>query len=93
MGWILIKIVDAIADILILLLVARALLSWFVNGGNENVYRIYTMLCTITEPIVGPCRRFCSRWNTGALDMSVLMAFLLIYLVRGALIMLLGLIF
>ena len=40
----------------------------------------------LTEPIVEPCRRLLSRWNTGMLDFSVLLAFFLVEIVENILI-------
>jgi YggT family protein len=77
-----------------LLLAARALLSWFVNPrmGVPNImlYRLNFLLIRLTEPIVTPCRRFLSGFNTGMLDFSVMAAILAVMLVRRLLIVLIG---
>lgn len=69
-------------DILIFLLLARAVLSWFVNGPYNSLYKIYGIICNITEPIVAPCRRLSMKLNTGMLDLSVFFAFFLVSIAR-----------
>jgi YggT family protein len=48
--------------------------------------KIYGLTIRLTEPVVEPCRRLLSRFNTGVLDFSVLLAFFLIQFVANALI-------
>ena len=65
---------------LIFAIIARALASWFVQDpGNP----IVAMLNDITEPIVGPVRRFMP--NTGMIDFSPLVALILLQLLRTVL--------
>ncbi|WP_312355403.1 YggT family protein [Aminipila sp.] len=82
MKYLLINAVSWFGDILIFLLLGRAVLSWFVTGSYNSLYRIYEMVCNITEPIVAPCRRLSMRLNTGMLDLSVFFAFFLVSIVR-----------
>ncbi|QIB69015.1 YggT family protein [Aminipila butyrica] len=89
MKYLLINAVSWFADILIFLLLARAILSWFIAGRYNTVYRIYEVLCNVTEPIVAPCRRLSMRLNTGMLDLSVFFAFFLVSFARTIIIMLL----
>nr|WP_315024078.1 YggT family protein [uncultured Aminipila sp.] len=89
MKFLLINAVNWFGDILIFLLLARAVLSWFVNGPYNNVYKIYQVICNITEPIVAPCRRLSMKLNTGMLDLSVFLAFFLVSIVRKLIITLL----
>ncbi|MCR5481659.1 MAG: YggT family protein [Clostridia bacterium] len=86
MTYLIIKVINLLANIILLMLGARAVASWFMSGGSPNVYRFYNTMCSLTEPIVAPCRRFCSRWNTGMFDFSVLLAFLLVQVIRSILI-------
>jgi len=84
----LITAVDAFAKLIIYLLLARAIGSWFIRPGN-SLFRIYQGLVMITEPVVAPCRRITARLNTGMLDLSVFLAFFLVMIVRDLLIRLL----
>ncbi len=68
---------------LIFAIIARALASWFVQDpGNP----IVAMLHDITEPIVGPIRRFMP--TTGMIDFSPLVALLLLQILRTLLLQL-----
>lgn len=89
MKYLLINAVSWFADILIFLLLARAILSWFVTGPYNNLYKIYQVLCNITEPIVAPCRNLSMRFNFGMLDLSVFFAFFLVSIARKLIVMIL----
>lgn len=89
MKFLLINAVNWFGDILIFLLLGRAILSWFVTGPYNNLYKIYEILCNITEPIVAPCRKLSMKLNTGMLDLSVFFAFFLVSIVRKLIITLL----
>lgn len=83
---ILIYAISWFANLLVTLLLVRALLSWFANNPYSMLGKIYMVLVRLTEPIVMPCRRLLSRFNTGMFDFSVLLAMLLIELVANLLI-------
>ena len=65
-------------NILVALLLIRALMSWFVRDMYSPMGKIYGAIIRFTEPIVMPFRRMLSRLNTGMLDFSVLLAMLVI---------------
>ena len=65
---------------LIFAIIARALASWFVQDPANP---IVAMLNDITEPIVGPVRRFMP--NTGMIDFSPLVALILLQILRSVL--------
>ena len=65
-------------NILVALLLIRALMSWFVRDMYSPMGKIYGSIIRFTEPIVMPFRRLLSRFNTGMLDFSVLLAMLVI---------------
>ena len=82
---ILAQIVIWISNVLIIILLARSVLSWVVYYGNRynsGLGRVFQILTNITEPIVAPVRRLISRFvNTGSLDLAPLATFFLIILV------------
>lgn len=82
MKYLIINAVSWFADIIIFLLLARAVLSWFVAGTYNSFYKAYAVLCNLTEPIVEPCRRITMRLNTGMLDLSVFLAFFVVSILR-----------
>lgn len=67
-----------LCNIIIYMMLGRAILSWFVNPYNANpngfMYKLYAFLTQVTEPIVRPFRNFLSRFNTGPVDFSLFLA-------------------
>lgn len=86
---ILIKAVNWFAEILTFLIIARAIMSWFVRDPSSSLFNIYQTIIKITEPIIAPCRMLLSRFNTGMMDFSILVAFLLISVARNIIVALL----
>ncbi|MFR7990961.1 MAG: YggT family protein [Anaerovoracaceae bacterium] len=95
MAYILIRAINWFAQLLILALVIRALLSWFARDPYSTLGKVYMVLVRLTEPVVNPCRRLLQRFNvnTGMFDFSVLLAFFLIEIVARLLTYLIVLIF
>jgi uncharacterized protein YggT (Ycf19 family) len=81
----LITAVNFIAQVMLFLLMGRAICSWFARGGGTG-YMIYMVLTRLTEPIVAPCRKITNRFSTGMIDISVLLAFFLVMIVRYVLV-------
>ena len=88
--YILAQLVSWISNILIIILLARSVLSWVVFSGyryNPQLGRVYRILTGITEPLVSPVRRFLSRFiRTGHLDLAPLATFFIIMIVSRILI-------
>ena len=80
-------------NILVALLVLRAVMSWLVRDMYSPLGKIYGALIRFTEPIVMPFRRLLSRFNTGMLDFSVLLAMLVIEMVGNILVKIIVLFF
>ena len=74
------------AELLTTILLVRCIFSWFPMNPNGILGKIYALTIRLTEPVVEPCRRLLSRFNTGVFDFSVLLAFFLIQFVANALI-------
>ena len=79
------QLVYWVCQILIIVLIARAILSWIVFYGrqfNSPLGRIYHVLSKITEPVVAPVRRLISRFiNTGPIDIAPLATFFIIMII------------
>lgn len=88
MGIILARAINLFAQIITLFLVGRAIFSWFGQNPYSTAGKIYRFLIDITEPIVMPCRNLIARlnFNTGMLDFSVFLAFILVELIARVLI-------
>ena len=95
MGFIVIRAIAWFANIIELMLIGRAILSWIVNSGNQTVYRAYMFLGSLTEIVVAPCRLLLQKLNinTGMFDFSVLLALILVQAIEGILIRLAYIIF
>ena len=86
----LIQAINGFFQVLIYLIFGRAILSWFIRPG-DRLYPIYLLLVRITEPILGPCRRFSARFGLPpGVDFSPIMALVLIWIVRWLVLMVLG---
>jgi YggT family protein len=79
-------LVTVIAQVLILVLIARAILSWLPRIGVLTP--VATVLDGITEPILSPIRRRLPLF--GGLDLSPLVALLLISVVEALVLALLA---
>ncbi|MFQ6057618.1 MAG: YggT family protein [Anaerolineae bacterium] len=80
----LIYFINLLFDILSLAIIARALLSWFrINPYHPAV----TLLNQITEPILAPLRRYIPP--IGMIDITPIVALILLQLIRRLLITLL----
>lgn len=84
MVFVIITAISWFANMLVTLLLIRAIMSWFVTDMYSTFWgRFYGALIRFTEPIVEPFRIFLSRFNTGMLDFSVLLAMLAIELISN----------
>lgn len=71
--------IDIFAQLLIIAIFARVIISWFIPSGSSRG-GISQFINDITEPILGPIRKIMPR--TGMLDLSPIIAFLLIEFFR-----------
>jgi YggT family protein len=69
--------VEVLCDVLIVAIVARALLSWFINDPRNP---LISVLDQVTEPILAPLRRIMPR--TGMFDFTPLVAVLILIAIR-----------
>jgi YggT family protein len=85
--------ISRFCELLTFLLMARAVLSWFVNPYGYKrgaLHKISGILTQLTEPIVSPCRKLLRNFNTGMFDFSLLVAMLAVWLFRRLAIILLS---
>ncbi|HML38003.1 MAG TPA: YggT family protein [Bacillota bacterium] len=93
MVFILIRAVNFFIQLLIYLILAGAILSWFARGPYGSLYQIYSVINRITEPILAPCRRLLYRFGLGGtVDFSPVLAILLLSLLDRVIISILGMI-
>ncbi len=60
------------------IIIVRALLSWFIHDPRNPIVRI---LDTLTEPLLGPIRRIVPPETFGGLDISPILALVVIQLI------------
>lgn len=73
----LIQLIIYLFNALTLIVIARALLSWFDPGMRSSIGKI---LVDITEPLLGPIRRMIP--SAGGLDFSPIILIILLQLIE-----------
>jgi YggT family protein len=75
------QLVYLLLNVLILAIVIRAILSWFMPVGRDPVTRL---LVDITEPLLNPIRQLTGRLIPGMMiDFSPLVAIILLQVLAG----------
>ena len=69
----------AIGQIYVIILIARAIFSWFPIRSDSALVPIVRFLHAVTEPVLAPLRRVIPAM--GMFDISFLVAFLIIQIV------------
>lgn len=80
-----VSVIDLVLELYGWVLIAAIVFSWLyafgvVNPRNQIVANIGGILDRLTEPVLRPIRRFLP--NLGGLDLSPLVVFLAIFLIR-----------
>jgi len=84
----LLLLIDQIIYIYIWILILTVVFSWLIafnviNTQNRFVFTVVNILHRLTEPLLGPIRRFLP--DLGGLDISPVVLLLLLYFVRNLL--------
>lgn len=88
MNTIIIYVVASLLRILQFLFFARAIMSWFAQGGSSQIYEF---LCLVTEPLIQPFRSLLSRIDAlrgSPFDLAFLLAFFVLIALEQVLYML-----
>jgi YggT family protein len=74
-------------DLYLLLLFGRIILSWFPIAPGSAMASIFSLLYTVTEPVLGPIRRMLPPLSMGGmgLDLSPIIVLVLMQVIKGAL--------
>ena len=85
----LINLIDSVITLYIWCIILSSILSWLiafkvVNTSNQFVYMIGNFLHKITDPLLGPIRRFLP--NLGGIDISPIILILLLIFLKNLLI-------
>ena len=75
----LIRAINTFLQVIVYLILGRAIMSWFIRPG-DRLYPFYVSIIRLTEPILSPFRNLTSRFlgNSG-IDLSPLLAIFAIY--------------
>ena len=76
------EILCALATAYLVVLFARAIMSWFPVRPGTGISSVYRVLLDITEPVLAPLRRVIPP--AGPFDLSFLVAFIVISILRQA---------
>ena len=77
-------------DVLVMLIVVEAIMSWFVPAMPYQLQRIYGFLQSLTEPFLRPFRMLFSRFTASmGIDFSPILAIFVIQMVGRAVLILL----
>ncbi len=80
---VLIIAVNLFFEVLIYLILGRAILSWFVRNPYDMLGKLYSLAIQITEPIISPCRHILARFGmTGTIDFSPILALIGLSILR-----------
>jgi YggT family protein len=73
-----------VINVYILLVIVRALMSWFPLRSGTTAYRIYSWIYDVTEPYLQLFRRVLPpvRMGNAALDLSPIVGFVVLIIVR-----------
>lgn len=80
-----VRVVRYILEIYIIILVARALLSWFPLQAGSPLLGVVRVLDRLTEPVLAPIRRILPPMRAGgmAIDLSIIVAIIVIQIVAS----------
>lgn len=79
-------LVCSVLNLFLLVLFVRVILSWFPISPGSAMASVYSVLYTITEPVLGPLRRVLPPVGMGGmgLDLSPIILFFGIIVISGA---------
>ncbi|MEG1930081.1 MAG: YggT family protein [Anaerovorax sp.] len=88
---ILIVAISRFCEIIVYMILIRAIMSWFVRNPYGSIYKLYMILCQVTDLIIEPCRRLLQRFRigTGPLDFAPMVAIIFVFLIQNILLKLL----
>jgi YggT family protein len=76
-----VPILCLLIQLYILVLVARAISTWFPVRADSGMGQIVGVLVTVTEPVLGPARRIIPP--LGMIDISFIVVIIALQLFRG----------
>ncbi len=78
----LLQTINMFFQVIIYLILGRALMSWFIRPG-DRLYPLYVAIIRITEPILTPFRNLTNRFmGNSNIDLSPMLAIFAIYFLQ-----------
>jgi YggT family protein len=75
-----------VLQVLVLLVLVEVVVSWLIYMGSLSSYKPWVRtLRQLTSPILNPFRKILSPYRTGGLDLSPILAILLIEVIQNVL--------
>lgn len=74
-------VVLALIRVEMLLMLVRAVMSWFVRDGSA----LYELIVSLTEPVIYPIRLICDRFLSKSalpIDISFIVTYLILYVIE-----------
>jgi YggT family protein len=78
-----VAVVCALLSVYLIVLVLRAVLSWFPVRSGSPMASINSVLFQLTEPLLAPLRRVIPP--AGMLDLSFIILFFIVFILRNVL--------
>jgi len=80
-----VQIVRDLLQLYVIILVARALLSWFPIHAGSALLPVVRVLDRLTEPVLAPIRRIMPPLRAGgmAIDLSIIVAILAVEIIAS----------
>ena len=75
------NLIHQLLNLYLIVLVARAVLSWFPLSPGSPLAPVASFLYTVTEPVLGPLRRVIPP--LGGFDISFIVAFFALEIING----------
>jgi len=78
-------IIRAVLQVYVIVLIARALLSWFPMHAGSPILPLVRVLDRLTEPVLYPIRRILPPLRAGgmAIDLSIIVAILAVEIIAN----------
>ena len=80
------RVINLFCDILVTLICAGAIMSWFTPSFGPGLWKIYGIIQSVTEPVISPFRGLLRRFSSQmGIDFSPFIAILAIQFVARVL--------
>ena len=75
------RVVNLFSDIVVMLICAGAVMSWFTSSFGPALWKVYGLIQSLTEPVISPFRKLLWRFSSQmGIDFSPVIAILAVQL-------------